>query len=63
MDINVGVLDRALRIVLGLALIAMAALGTIGEWGYIGVLPLLTGIVRVCPVYRLMGISTSRKKV
>lgn len=44
MQFNVGGIDRILRIVVGLVLIALAATGTVGWWGYIGVVPLLTGI-------------------
>jgi hypothetical protein len=58
MNVNVGSVDRAVRIAVGLGLIALAALGVIGVWGYIGVVPLLTGIVRVCPAYSLLGIDT-----
>jgi hypothetical protein len=58
MNVNVGSLDRALRIVLGLALIALAAFGVVGLWGYIGIVPLVTGVVRVCPAYSLLGINT-----
>ena len=58
MNINVGSVDRALRIVLGLMLIALAAFNIIGLWGYIGILPLVTGIVRVCPAYALLGMNT-----
>ncbi len=55
---NVGTIDRAIRIVAGLALIVLAALGTIGLWGYIGIVPLVTGIFRFCPAYRLIGLSS-----
>ena len=58
MKFNVGGLDRLLRIVVGLALIALAATHVVGWWGWLGVIPLLTGIVRFCPVYRLLGIRT-----
>lgn len=58
MKINVGGADRIMRIVLGLVLIALAATGTIGVWGWIGVVPLLTGIFRFCPAYTLLGMST-----
>lgn len=50
--------ERVLRVVLGLALIGMALSGTIGVWGYIGVVPLLTGIVGSCPLYSIFGFST-----
>lgn len=58
MTVNVGTLDRTLRIVGGVALIALALTGTIGAWGYIGILPLVTGLFRVCPAYSLLGIKT-----
>jgi len=58
MKVNVGTIDRVARIVAGLALIGLAAAGTIGPWGYIGVVPLLTGFMRVCPAYSLLGINT-----
>lgn len=58
MKINVGGIDRILRILVGLALIALAATGTIGWWGYIGVIPLATGLFRVCPAYGLLGVNT-----
>ena len=58
MKSNVGGIDRVLRIVGGLALIALALTGTIGVWGWIGVVPLLTGFARFCPVYPLLGVST-----
>ena len=58
MKANVGGVDRIARIVVGLALIALAATGTVGVWGWIGVVPLLTGLARWCPLYPLLGISS-----
>ena len=58
MKTNVGGIDRVLRIIVGLALIALAATGTVGVWGWIGVVPLLTGLIRWCPLYPLLGISS-----
>jgi hypothetical protein len=58
MKVNVGSFDRIVRIVAGLALIGLAAAGTIGPWGYIGVVLLLTGFMRVCPAYSLLGVNT-----
>ena len=55
---NAGTIDRALRIIAGLVLIALAATGTVGVWGWIGIVPLLTGIIGVCPAYSIFGIST-----
>ena len=60
-QLNVGNLDRALRILLGLALIGMAAGGVIGPWGYAGIVPLLTGIVARCPLYAMLGIATTAR--
>ncbi|HEX5805085.1 MAG TPA: DUF2892 domain-containing protein [Macromonas sp.] len=59
---NVGGIDRILRIVVGLVLIALAATGTVGLWGYIGVLPLLTGSLGWCPPYSIFGINTCSMK-
>lgn len=58
MKANVGGVDRAIRIVVGLALIALTLLNIIGVWGWIGVVPLLTGVFRFCPAYSLLGMST-----
>lgn len=58
MQVNVGTVDRVLRIVVGLVLIGLAATGRIGAWGWIGIVPLLTGIVRVCPAYSILGVKT-----
>jgi hypothetical protein len=59
---NVGTVDRLVRILAGAGLIALAATGTIGAWGYVGVLPLLTGLLRTCPAYSLLGINTCGAK-
>jgi hypothetical protein len=58
MKANVGTVDRVLRIGGGLALIGLAASGVVGAWGYIGVVPILTGFFRFCPAYPLLGINT-----
>ncbi len=58
MNFNVGGIDRVLRILVGLVLLGLAATGTVGVWGWIGVVPLLTGVLRFCPVYPLLGLST-----
>ncbi|MFC0168386.1 DUF2892 domain-containing protein [Pseudoduganella danionis] len=55
---NEGSLDRALRVVAGVALIGLAASGNIGAWGYIGVVPLLTGALGYCPLYTILGFNT-----
>jgi hypothetical protein len=58
MKLNVGGLDRGLRIVAGLALIGLTLTGTVGAWGWIGVVPLGTGLVGFCPLYPLLGLNT-----
>jgi hypothetical protein len=55
---NVGGIDRILRIVAGLALIILAATGTIGVWGWLGIIVLGTGVVGICMPYTLFGFST-----
>jgi len=55
---NVGTLDRALRIVLGLVLIALVFVGPKTPWGWIGLIPLMTGLLRTCPLYSLFGLSS-----
>lgn len=60
MKTNVGSIDRGLRILGGVVLIGLAATGTVGVWGWIGVVPLLTGLAGNCPVYSLAGISTCK---
>ena len=56
--INVGGFDRVLRIVVGGVLVALAWKGTIGVWGWIGVVPLATGAIGLCPLYSVLGISS-----
>ena len=58
MKSNVGGIDRILRIVAGIVLIALTLMGVIGMWGWIGIVPLATGLFRTCPVYSLLGFST-----
>jgi len=59
---NIGSIDRIARIVVGLALIAASLLGYIGVWGWIGLVPLATGVFRVCPAYLPFGFSTCAPK-
>ena len=56
--LNVGGIDRVLRIVLGLVLIALVFVGPKTPLGWIGVVPLLTGLMRTCPLYTLIGLNT-----
>ena len=62
MKANVGGIDRILRIVVGLVLIGLAATGTVGWWGWLGIVPLATGLVGWCPPYAIFGFSTCAMK-
>jgi len=57
---NEGTIDRVLRVGLGVALIAMVFVGPRTPWGWLGMVPLLTGLVGFCPLYRLIGVNTCR---
>jgi hypothetical protein len=56
--INEGTIDRVLRIVIGLALLTLTFTGPKSAWGYLGLIPLVTGLVGFCPLYRALGITT-----
>lgn len=62
MQANVGSIDRAIRILAGLGLIAATLSGVIGAWGWIGVVPLATGMFRFCPLYLPFGLRTCEMK-
>jgi hypothetical protein len=62
MKTNEGGMDRTIRIVAGLALIGLAATGTVGVWGWIGVVPLATGLIGWCPAYTILGLNTCAMK-
>jgi len=62
MQTNVGTVDRIVRVVGGAALIALAATGTVGVWGYIGIVPVLTAAIGWCPAYLPFGINTCKTK-
>lgn len=62
MSPNVGGIDRTLRIVIGLALIIATVAGLLPVWGWIGIVPLATGLIRWCPVYLPFGIKTCKLK-
>jgi hypothetical protein len=62
MKSNVGGIDKLLRITAGIGLIGATAAGFLPVWGYIGVVPLATGLFNFCPLYPLMGINTCGTK-
>ena len=55
---NESSLDRAVRLVIGIALLALVFVGPKTLWGLIGIVPLATALVGFCPLYRLVGLST-----
>lgn len=55
---NEGMIDRALRVIVGLVLISLVFIGPQTVWGWIGLVPLATGLVGWCPAYTLLGIRT-----
>ena len=64
MNKNVGGIDRGVRIALGLALIAWALMGTssLAVWGWIGIVPLATGLIGWCPPYAIFGMSSCKNR-
>lgn len=63
MKANLGSLDRALRIGAGIVLIGLSVSGLIGPWGYVGIVPLLTGLVSFCPLYAMLGLNSCPRGV
>ncbi len=59
---NEGNVDRVLRVVAGIVLISLVFVGPQTVWGWIGLVPLVTGLVGTCPVYALLGINTCGTK-
>ena len=59
---NVGNIERVLRVIVGLGLISLVFVGPQTVWGWVGIVPLATGLIGWCPPYALLGISTCRVK-
>ena len=55
---NEGTVDRVLRVIVGLAILSLAFVGPKSAWGYVGLIPLITGLVGTCPIYMMLGIRT-----
>ena len=55
---NIGQFDKIARIVIGALLVVLAAVGTIGIWGYLGTILLMTALINFCPIYRMIGVKT-----
>jgi hypothetical protein len=62
MSVNVGPIDRVLRIAAGALLIGATLGGLIGPWGWLGIVPLATGLLKRCPAYSLIGVNTCAKR-
>ncbi len=62
MKVNVGGIDKIIRIVVGALLLILAATGTFGAWAWIGIIPLATGLMGWCPAYSLFGFKTCPMK-
>jgi hypothetical protein len=62
MKMNVGMIDKVLRIIAGVVLIGLTLMGIIGVWGWIGVIPLVTGVMGWCPLYTIFGMNTCPTK-
>jgi hypothetical protein len=60
-DLNVGNFDRMLRITFGVTLVGLASSGTLGAWGWVGAVPLLTGLSARCPLYALARLRTTSR--
>lgn len=62
MKLNEGGIDRSVRIIVGLVLIGLTVTAKIGPWGWIGIVPLATGLIGWCPAYSLFGLKTCKTK-
>ena len=61
MTINIGTIDRAARVILGIIIVTLTALGKISPWGWLGVMLIITGAIKFCPAYSLLGFKTCKK--
>jgi hypothetical protein len=55
---NEGTLDRTLRVIVGLAVLALTVVGPRSPWGLVGLVPIATGLIGYCPLYTVLGIRT-----
>jgi hypothetical protein len=62
LPVNEHPAERGVRVGVGILLVALAATGTVGIWGYLGVVPILTGALGSCPLYTVLGFSTCPMK-
>lgn len=62
MNKNIGSVDKKVRVAVGVLLVVLAITGTIGWWGWLGVILIITGSMNYCPAYSLLGVNTSKKE-
>lgn len=62
MMVNEGKIDRILRVIVGIVLISLVFVGPQTPWGWLGIVPILTGLVGFCPLYRVLGMNTCPNK-
>jgi hypothetical protein len=55
---NEGMVDRSIRVILGVVLISLVFVGPQSPWGWVGLVPLITGIIGFCPLYKIVGLNT-----
>lgn len=55
---NEGTIDRVLRVILGLVLLSLVFVGPQTNWGWVGIIPLATGLIGSCPLYSILGLNT-----
>lgn len=60
MKANVGTLDKTIRIILGVALLSLVVIGPKTPLGLIGLIPLITGLVSFCPLYKILGVCSNK---
>lgn len=58
---NIGGTERIIRVVVGLAIVSLAFIGPASPWAFLGLIPVLTGLIGWCPPYALLGINTCKK--
>ena len=61
MTTNIGTIDRAARVILGVIIVTLTALGKISPWGWLGVMLIITATIKFCPAYSLFGFKTCKK--
>ncbi len=62
MSRNEGTVDRVIRVIVGLVLLSLVFVGPQTPWGWIGLVPLVTGLIGTCPIYSVLGISTCKTR-